>query len=147
MPLTGHCSSGLPHARNESQYSSRETEVTSTNLEDDRNNNLLEKIEVASSRGEEEEEDNEEQVISSAPESKDRMRFPSPQLSRRSKSPPRSSGIAPTPLDFSISPAVAHTAVAATPVAVVVQESIYESVAKVYRYSTVTCAIMYSIRL
>ena len=100
--------------------------MTSTNLEDDRNNNNnKEHVEI-----EDNEDDNEDAVISSGPASPQRRRLLSPQPFRRPQSPMVMTAAAP--LDFSLSPAAGHSSIAtATPLAVAVQESIYESVAKV----------------
>ncbi len=102
---------------------SRETEVTSTNLEDDRNNNLIaEKSDV--------EVNNEEDEMGSSgpdsPHSPPQRRPSSPSLVYRKVPPPPPELVAPVPLDYSVS-SVATAAQSAE----AAQENVYESVAKV----------------
>jgi hypothetical protein len=104
---------------------SRETEVTSTNLEDDRNNNLIaDKSEVEGVNNDEDE------MVSSGPDSPHsppQRRPSSPSLVYRKAPPPELEVVAPgVPLDYSVSSVAtaAHSAETA-------QENVYESVAKV----------------
>jgi hypothetical protein len=101
---------------------SRETEVTSTNLEDDRNNNLIaDKSEV---EGVNNDEDEMGSSGPDSPHSPPQRRPSSPSLVYR-KAPP-SELVAPVPLDYSVS-SVATAAQSAE----AAQENVYESVAKV----------------
>ncbi len=104
---------------------SRETEVTSTNLEDDRNNNLVaDKSEVEGVNNDEDE------MGSSGPDSPrsppQQRRSSSPSLVYR-KAPPPPEAVAPgVPLDYSVSSVATAAQSAET-----AQENVYESVAKV----------------
>ena len=114
--------------------------MTSTNLEeDDRINNNNNKMEMATQDRSDDEDDNDgaEDIVGATCPQK-QLSSPSPPAYRHMLSPTPTLGYASAaaPLDFSLSPtATHHSTLAATattrPVAVVVQESVYESVAKV----------------
>jgi hypothetical protein len=105
---------------------SRETEVTSTNLEDDRNNNLIaDKSEIEGVNNDEDE------MGSSGPDSPhsppQQRRPSSPSLVYRKAPPPPTELVAPVvPLDYSVSSVATAAQSAET-----AQENVYESVAKV----------------
>jgi hypothetical protein len=107
---------------------SRETEVTSTNLEDDRNNNLI------ADKSEVEVNNDEDEMVSSGPDSPHsppQRRPSSPSLVYRKAPPPEL--VAPgVPLDYSVSSVATAAQSAET-----AQENVYESVAKV-RYNDST---------
>ncbi len=103
---------------------SRETEVTSTNLEDDRNNNLVaDKSEV---EGVNNDEDEMGSSGPDSPHSPPQRRPSSPSLVYRKAPQPPPELVAPVPLDYSVS-SVATAAQSAE----AAQENVYESVAKV----------------
>ncbi len=104
---------------------SRETEVTSTNLEDDRNNNLI------ADKSDVEVNNDEDEMVSSGPESPhsppQEQRPSSPSLVYRKAPPPPPEAVAPgVPLDYSVSSVATAAQSAET-----AQENVYESVAKV----------------
>ncbi len=105
--------------------------MTSTNLEDDRNNNLIaDKSEVEGVNNDDDE------MVSSGPDSPHsppQRRPSSPSLVYRKAPPPELEAVAPgVPLDYSVS-SVATTAAQSAEAA---QENVYESVAKVREIKT-----------